>query len=191
MLVNSLFSFWWDVTNDWGLQVFKLSTWSSLASTGGVDHTIPPRLHRRGLSTWPAPSGGANDRSSRLPRPASNGGLGNALYTKFLRPPNSGMLFSPATYQVAILLDLVLRLTWSLKLSPHLAQLVELESGVFVLETLEIVRRCGWVFLRVEWETIKRQRANEWLRKGNRDNDEAGSDESEVEEVRLEMSRLG
>lgn len=77
------------------------------------------------------------------------------------------MLFPPAVYHLAILLDLILRFTWSLKLSSHLAQLVELESGVFVLEVLEIARRCGWVFLRVEWEVVKRKRAG-WLLKERR-----------------------
>ncbi|PWN51523.1 EXS-domain-containing protein, partial [Violaceomyces palustris] len=61
----------------------------------------------------------------------------------------------PWVYKLAIALDLVLRFMWSLKLSSHLHQMVELESGVFVLEALEIFRRWCWVFLRVEWEFIR------------------------------------
>lgn len=187
VFVNSLFSFWWDVTNDWGLQVFKASTWLSNA-----DHTSSAQksLHRRGLSTWPAPRGDHDSRTA-----ASNGSFSapshsRSLSTKFLRPLSTGgMLFPPSVYQVAILADLVLRFTWSLKLSPHVAQLVELESGVFILETLEILRRCGWVFLRVEWEAVKRRRAAEWLRQGPLQH-RADESEDDIDEIRMEMDRL-
>ena len=29
VLVNSLYSFWWDVTNDWGLSLLTKNGWSS------------------------------------------------------------------------------------------------------------------------------------------------------------------
>lgn len=187
VLVNSLFSFWWDVANDWGLQIFRAATWTSASSELSSQRKS---LHRRGLSVWPAPRfDGQSLHADGSSKPNSHAFHSRSLSTKFLRPPSTGgMLFSPTIYQLAVLSDLVLRFTWSLKLSPHLSQLVELESGVFVLETLEILRRCGWVFLRIEWETVKRRRADELLR-----GDSAGRGEldDEIEEIRLEMDRLG
>lgn len=196
ILINSLFSYWWDVTNDWGLEGLKPSTWSSLtASTavlfGSTSHHPARPVHRRGLSTWPAARGagsghdddddGEDDKllGNNSPKgPDADGPASHrpgSLSTRILRPSTASaadalsttMLFPPAVYHLAILLDLILRFTWSLKLSSHLAQLVELESGVFVLEVLEIARRCGWVFLRVEWEVVKRKRAG-WLLKERR-----------------------
>jgi hypothetical protein len=52
-------------------------------------------------------------------------------------------------------LDLILRFTWSLKLSSHLHTIAEIESGVFMMEALELLRRWMWVFVRVEWEAVK------------------------------------
>ena len=55
-------------------------------------------------------------------------------------------------YYFAIALDLLLRFTWSLKLSPHLDRFHDMEGGIFVVELLELFRRWIWVFLRVEAE---------------------------------------
>lgn len=82
------------------------------------------------------------------PRPA------RGRYPRGLRPT---LLFhDPLVYYIAISLNLVLRLTWSLKLSSHLHSVAELESGVFLLEALELIRRWVWVFFRVEWEAVKK-----------------------------------
>ncbi|KAG9235100.1 protein-ER retention protein-like protein [Amylocarpus encephaloides] len=63
-------------------------------------------------------------------------------------------LFFPAKefYYFAIGTDLMLRCTWSLKLSPHLDHFADFESGIFLLEFLEVARRWMWVFFRVETE---------------------------------------
>ena len=55
-------------------------------------------------------------------------------------------------YYAAIIADLVLRFTWSLKLSPHLYHFSDIEGGVFFMELLEIFRRWMWLFFRVEAE---------------------------------------
>ena len=44
-------------------------------------------------------------------------------------------------YYVAILIDLMLRCTWSLKLSPHLDHFNDLEGSIFIMEFLEVLRR--------------------------------------------------
>ena len=55
-------------------------------------------------------------------------------------------------YYGAIFVDLMLRCTWSFKLSPHLDHFNDLEGGIFVMEFLEVLRRWMWIFFRVETE---------------------------------------
>ena len=51
---------------------------------------------------------------------------------------------SNGLYYTAIVIDFVLRCTWSLKLSPHLDHFNDLEGGIFVMEFLEVLRRWIW-----------------------------------------------
>ena len=62
---------------------------------------------------------------------------------------------SPNLYYVVIVLDLMLRCTWSLKLSPHLDHFADFESGIFLMEFLEVGRRWIWIFFRVETEWVR------------------------------------
>ena len=55
-------------------------------------------------------------------------------------------------YYGVIFIDLLLRCTWSFKLSPHLDHFNDLEGGIFVMEILEVLRRWIWIFLRIETE---------------------------------------
>lgn len=100
VLINSLYSFYWDVTKDWDLTLLTPS------SRNTASYPLRPRLY---------------------------------LPTKEL-------------YYMAILFDFLLRFTWSLKLSPHLDHFADFESGIFLLEVLEVARRWMWIFLRVETE---------------------------------------
>jgi hypothetical protein len=109
LLVNSLFSFYWDVAKDWDLTLF-----SSSKERNSPDH--PFGLRRRLL------------------------------------------VHKPVVYYVVIFLDLLLRCTWSLKLSPHLDHITDFESSIFIIELLEVFRRWVWIFFRVE---------TEWLRNSN------------------------
>ncbi|KAH0541907.1 hypothetical protein FGG08_003627 [Glutinoglossum americanum] len=59
---------------------------------------------------------------------------------------------SRGIYYGVIAIDLLLRCTWSFKLSPHLDHFNDLEGGIFVMEALEVLRRWIWIFLRVETE---------------------------------------
>ncbi|KAI0136444.1 EXS family protein [Xylariales sp. AK1849] len=63
----------------------------------------------------------------------------------------------PLLYYAVIALDLFLRCTWSLKLSPHLDHIADFESSIFVIEFLEVFRRWVWIFFRVETEWIRNQ----------------------------------
>lgn len=51
--------------------------------------------------------------------------------------------------------NLVLRMTWSIKLSSHLHSQSEGSVLMLWLEVAEVFRRWMWVFLRVEWEVAK------------------------------------
>ncbi|RMZ78581.1 hypothetical protein DV738_g3790, partial [Chaetothyriales sp. CBS 135597] len=59
---------------------------------------------------------------------------------------------APSLYYFAIWLDLMLRCTWTFKLSPHLDHFNDLEGGIFLIEILEVARRWMWIFFRVETE---------------------------------------
>lgn len=61
-------------------------------------------------------------------------------------------------YYVVIGVDLLLRCTWSLKISPHLDHFNDLEGGIFTMELLEVYRRWVWIFLRVETEWVRNNR---------------------------------
>jgi len=65
---------------------------------------------------------------------------------------------SKEMYYAAIFIDLMLRCTWSFKLSPHLDHFNDLEGGIFVMEFLEVLRRWMWIFLRVETEWVRTNR---------------------------------
>jgi len=62
---------------------------------------------------------------------------------------------SKEVYYFAIVTDLLLRCTWSLKLSPHLDHFADFESGIFLMEFLEVGRRWMWIFFRVETEWVR------------------------------------
>jgi hypothetical protein len=65
------------------------------------------------------------------------------------------LFLTPQIYYVAIVLDLILRCTWTLKLSPHLDHLNQVEGGIFILSCLEVFRRWVWIFFRVETEWVR------------------------------------
>lgn len=68
------------------------------------------------------------------------------------------LLYPLPVYPLALFINLVLRLTWSIKLSSHLHAnaLGEGSLVIFWLEVAELVRRWIWVFIRIEWEIVRR-----------------------------------
>ncbi|KAL0956428.1 hypothetical protein HGRIS_002576 [Hohenbuehelia grisea] len=155
--INSLYSFWWDVTNDWGLDLLKPRGMSSQDDRPG-----PPKQ-------LVLPSMVNSPLTSSLPSPTREGALNTHYasvrdqlpYPYGLRPR---LLYPILIYPSLIFFNLVLRLTWSLKLSSHLHSATDGSMVIFWLEVAEILRRWMWVFVRVEWEVIKR--AQEGVRKG-------------------------
>ncbi|KZF26823.1 EXS-domain-containing protein [Xylona heveae TC161] len=110
VILNSGYSFYWDVAKDWDLSLFS----------GTVERNNPEH-------PW---------------------GLRQHLY-----------FHTDEIYYAVIAIDFVLRCTWIMKLSPHLDRFNDIESGIFVMQLLEVLRRWIWIFFRVE---------TEWVRNNNR-----------------------
>ncbi|KAF2671281.1 EXS-domain-containing protein [Microthyrium microscopicum] len=107
VVINSAYSFYWDVAKDWDLTLFS-------ARYKDPEHPLGLRYHRY-------------------------------FEVKEL-------------YYFVIVLDLLLRFTWSIKLSVHLDRFNDMEGGIFLLELLEVFRRWVWVFFRVETEWVRTHR---------------------------------
>jgi EXS family len=139
VFINSVYSFWWDVVNDWGLTLLKPSSMSS-------------SKRRRSMHV-----GGSHSRTgSQSPKPTSPAiDLDPDFGTQYTGLRSQLLFQDPLIYYVAIFINFVLRFTWSLKLSSHLHHVADLEVGVFMIEALEVLRRWIWVFIRVEWEMLK------------------------------------
>ncbi|KAL6305248.1 EXS family-domain-containing protein, partial [Sparassis latifolia] len=118
-LVNSLYSFWWDVTYDWG---FDLLLPGSRANRAPPKQLVLPHLHSRSslLNGASSPTNGAlkeaHLESGQLSAKLAPS-FGARSYPFGLRPT---LLLPLPIYPFAIFADLVLRLTWSVKLSSHL-----------------------------------------------------------------------
>lgn len=144
VLFNTLFSFWWDLTNDWGLDLLLPSSFTA-ARTAHL-----PTLHRR-TETRTQVLRDEGEALEMAPRPT------HARRGSILRVPEKPLPLPSSVYYMLIVVNLALRFTWSLKLSSHLQYLVEWQRGLLLLEALEVVRRTAWILLRVEWELVKRE----------------------------------
>lgn len=177
VLVNSLYSFWWDVTNDWTFGLLRPAHWPS----------SPPRLPINASRSPPPPPATEPERMARrpyafpktrarhpagympltpdhslfaasssepyrpLPPPPNPNAWPSLLTSRLLRPE---LLFRPtALYALLISLNLALRLSWTLRLAGDLSQ--PSESAGYVLEILEILRRWLWCFVRLEAEMVR------------------------------------
>ena len=66
------------------------------------------------------------------------------------------LLGRPWLYYSSLVFNLVLRMTWSLRLSSHLQQRATGAAFGLFFQLLEISRRFVWNFIRVEWECISK-----------------------------------
>ncbi|KAF9879224.1 putative EXS family protein [Colletotrichum karsti] len=106
VMVNSFYSWYWDVAKDWDLTLF-----SSARERNNPEH--PFGLRRR-------------------------------------------LVFQqPIIYYGVIVMDLMLRCTWTVKLSANLDKFTDFESSIFLLQSLEVFRRWVWIFFRVETEWLR------------------------------------
>lgn len=155
VFVNSLYSYWWDISNDWGLELLKPSQ-PVAAGRRPPKPLILPRLHSTTplLSQNSSPSSSEEDLNGTFrAKESSSSHSSRRSYPWGLRP---AMLFPTAVYSLLIVLNLGLRMSWTVKLATHLHVTKDGSIAVFGLEVAEIVRRWLWVFIRVEWEVIKK-----------------------------------
>ena len=158
-VINSVYSFWWDVTNDWGLELLKIKP----NSTGTVHRTPPrqlilPRLQTHlhsSLLNYSSPESAIVDATEEDHWPSIDRATNphRRSHPWGLRP---WLLYPLSVYPLLVFLNLILRMTWSIKLSSHLHTATEGGVGIFWLEVAELFRRWLWVFLRVEWEVVKK-----------------------------------
>ncbi|KIJ67610.1 hypothetical protein HYDPIDRAFT_26035 [Hydnomerulius pinastri MD-312] len=152
-VVNSLYSFWWDLTNDWGLDLLKPR---STQSRGRPPRALVlPSLHSKPTSISGSPHM-LSPSSDALPSASTSttfDATGRPSYPFGLRPV---LLYPLPVYPLVVFFNLVLRMTWSIKLSSHLHSQSEGSALIFWLEMAEVLRRWIWVFLRVEWEVVKK-----------------------------------
>ncbi|KAJ1942591.1 protein-ER retention protein [Kickxella alabastrina] len=162
---NSLYSYYWDVALDWSLGHMdngsKLSDLVAPPSSPRLSQ-VPQVQQQQRLRRPRAVSNeehnvsvDALDSSDRMPGSwhagsADNGSVAwRSGFPRFLRPR---LCFgSPEVYYVAMAVDFLLRITWTMKLTSYV-QIDLMAYGGFWLNVLEIYRRWQWTFLRIEKE---------------------------------------
>lgn len=146
-VVNSIYSFWWDVTNDWGLDLLKLESPSKVAQEKRPPRRLVlPHLHSGTPLVRRDSQETLVEEPLRIP-PLEDPPTHRRTHPFGLRPV---LLFPLTVYPLLIFLNLILRMTWSIKLSTHLHTTSDGSVASLWLEVAELIRRWLWVFLRVE-----------------------------------------
>jgi len=155
-LVNSLYSFWWDVTNDWGFDLLQFTSKPKHAHPAPLPRSLVlPSMKEREASTVTIQHTPKTPLRTAFPQPVSPRPHPASEHPFGLR---AHLLYPLPVYPLALFINLVLRLTWSIKLSSHLHAKAQGDGSFFIfwIEVAELVRRWVWVFLRVEWEIVRR-----------------------------------
>jgi hypothetical protein len=148
---NSFFSFMWDIVMDWGLcrqgaKHFLLREHLIFESCGNPQ-ALDPKVETR----MSGEDGDLNEFAKLVHQASvnerSSNKNGDSCTSSFA---GSGHII----YYLAIVLNFVLRILWSFKLSVHF-QLSQ-EGLTFVLEVCEVFRRFVWILFRVEWEAVEK-----------------------------------
>ncbi|KDQ57814.1 hypothetical protein JAAARDRAFT_129946 [Jaapia argillacea MUCL 33604] len=180
VFVNSAYSFWWDVTNDWGLSLLRFDPRPSQMSGRAPKPLLLPSLHFTSSSV-------ANNTASPTSSTSKEEGTDVRAhlldsFSKHTTPQPYGLrshlILSLPVYPLVIFLDLILRFTWSIKLSSHLCTRSDSSVVIFWIEMAELVRRWMWVFIRVEWEVVKNSARGR--QKGISDSSSPASEEFEL-----------
>lgn len=140
------------MTNDWGLTLLKPTlTEEDQGRPSPPRRLVLPRLHS---STPLIPKDHVGSLDSTADNPLHIVGHTSQLQLPRVPGLRTTLYFPELVYPVAIILNLLLRLAWSMRLS----SLVQSHASVsnFCLKLAELVRRWMWVFIRVEWEMIKK-----------------------------------
>jgi hypothetical protein len=158
--VNTAYSFWWDVTNDWGFELLVLPSQEEKKCRAASLRPLVLPSHHCG-----SPSASGSSVHLSFTKRRSFEGMDHSLdctsisqqsHPYGLRPI---LLFPLPIYPLLIFLDLSLRLTWSIRLSNHIHSVSYGSVAVLFLEIAELLRRWMWTFLRIEWEAVKKSMA--------------------------------
>ncbi|TFK73893.1 EXS-domain-containing protein [Pluteus cervinus] len=149
--INSVYSFWWDVTNDWGMGLLRVEPTEEVRNQP-PRQLVLPQLHTSGSLL----SSASSSTSSLQLSGDADADLGKPkIPIRGLRPT----LYYPTwTYPLLIGVNFALRLIWLVKLSSHVHLQSDGTIATFTFEVAEVVRRWLWVFFRVEWEAIRKAR---------------------------------
>ncbi|KAG5654382.1 hypothetical protein H0H81_003206 [Sphagnurus paluster] len=169
-LVNSLYSFWWDMTNDWGMELLKVLTAEERKerdTRSPLKRLFLPRMH----SFTPLVSRRTSvDAHGSVVDSRSTAEILNQRKHYHPFGLRHSLHFPLLVYPFLIFLNLVLRLIWSLKLFSVVNVKSHASIANFFLKMAELFRRWVWVFIRIEWEMIKKGRESQ---PKNRANDDA------------------
>lgn len=153
-LVNSLYSFLWDITMDWGFapeMAVALAAGIAFGLQIGYAADMGLQLGLAiGIVTGAIISYMLSNQICKCSggRPRSKPS-GDSLATDLLRDKT---VFAAPFYFCAIAINLALRMLWVLRLSPLPHWFPSPAVTAIVLELLELGRRWGWIFIRLEWE---------------------------------------
>lgn len=139
VVINSSYSFWWDLTNDWGLDLLAKSSTRAREGSPRSRQSIAASTNR--------------SHESFSPLDQTSSGRRDTPYPYGLR---AVLVYPLPVYPMIIFLNFILRMTWSIKLSSHLYSQSDGSVLIFWLEMAEVLRRWIWVFLRIEWEVVRR-----------------------------------
>ena len=137
-MINSFYTFYWDVAKDWDLNLFSAIADYINGKTQGSIRIGTPTTTTNGTTH------SRHDPSSYEHHPF---GLRTHRY-----------FYANQIYYAAIAIDFILRFTWVSRLSVRINWINDLESGVFVLMFMEVIRRWIWIFFRVETEWVRNTR---------------------------------
>ncbi|KAJ2224134.1 protein-ER retention protein [Coemansia sp. RSA 485] len=159
---NSLYSYYWDIAFDWNLgHMSDGSKLSDLVAPTEPKSPSAKTLSASGSSDFSGcatetvnvcslDADGPDHEPSRTPLcHGSDRAWSPGRFPLFLRPQ---LRFgAPHLYYAAMLVDFLLRITWTAKLTSYIY--IDLMAyGGFWLNVLEIYRRWQWTFLRIEKE---------------------------------------
>ncbi|KAJ1863053.1 protein-ER retention protein [Coemansia sp. RSA 2703] len=156
---NSLYSYYWDIAFDWNLghlsnksriadivvpaqqTSLQLKTTAALVNSDDEESNITDNVNTHDLD-----AAGQSMPGSWVADPSS---FEHSDFPFLLRPQ---LCFGPPQlYYIAMVIDFLLRITWTAKLTSYI-QIDLMTYGGFWLNILEIYRRWQWTFLRIEKE---------------------------------------
>jgi hypothetical protein len=138
------------VTNDWGLDLLKCEV-----PQNRDQYVLLPQNSTDNFQEVLQ----GDESPNPSPQTESHALQNKDVFKRRYRQSCSGLrpvlLYPRAIYPILVFLNLLLRMTWSIKLSTHVQSPRDGSFAFFWLEVAELVRRWLWVFVRVEWEAIR------------------------------------